>query len=127
MVISDESVSGQVPTNSSLSPVSEYEETIPVPTGEVYYVESVAFDEDGVQRGSPNSVDMGITAALNGFSDIGNELIGQVGRKVGSGSPGRKGVLTLGEYAYGGDTIGLSFDTPSDVAPHYRLSIRRVL
>jgi len=127
MVISDESVSGQAPTGSSLDPVSEFQENLSVPTGEVYYVESLAWDRDATNSNAPSSLQIGITSAPNGFDDIAFQQPSSVGRKGRRTSPSNKGVLALGEYASPGDTIAVTFETGTGSAPYYLLSIRRVL
>lgn len=127
MVLSDESVSGEAPIQSSSTPVTEYEENITVPAGEIWYVEGVSYDQNGSDNSGPGNVELGITSAPNGFTDIESEEISRAGRQVAEGSPGQSGVVSLGAYAYGGDTIGLSFATDEFSAPYYRVSIRRVV
>jgi hypothetical protein len=127
MVISDVSVSGQAPTDSGRVGESSFQEIISVPDGQIYYVDSVAYEPEPREDSAPDFVQLGITSAPNGFSDINGEKISAAGRFAEDGSPPVAGVVVLGEYAYSADTIAVTFDTGTSSAPFYRLSIRRVL
>lgn len=127
MVLEDVSVSGQVPTNSGLNDPSNAQELITVPDGEIWYVDAVHHDRATGLTTSPNGINLGITSAPNGFDDLNNDKIANAARFQQTSSPNKEGTTVLGEYAMGGDTIGLSFATGSDSGPYYRLEMRRVV
>lgn len=127
MVISDESITGKAPTNSGRSPRTEYQVDTVVPSGQVYYVESVSIDPDANNGDGAFDVHFGITSAPNGFSDLPGESILQGGRSTNNGGTNSAETVQLGEYAYAGDNIGLSLATRSGGAPYFQVSIRRVV